>query len=144
MTNGSKIAVICCNVFLDIYFWIVVRSYILEIERYRLNKSAYKKIRKDQTLFEWFTHKRFLDVIPKIFLIWYYETVALNFLIEIVAIVLYLYDYTYYANLIIVLKIIKDGICKSIANIMLRKPKNNKKGETEYSKWFEKRPGKKK
>ncbi len=68
-----------------------------------------------------------MDVIPKIFLIWYYETVALNFLIEIVAIVLYLYDYTYYANLIIVLKIIKDGICKSIANIMLRKPKNNKK-----------------
>ena len=70
--------------------------------------------------------------------------VALNFLIEIVAIVLYIYDYTYYANLIIVLKIIKDGICKNIANIMLRKPKNNKKGETEYSKWFEKRPGKKK
>lgn len=144
MTSEAKIVLICCSVFLDIYFLIVVRCYIAGIEKYRLNKSAYKKIRKDQTLFEWFTHKRFLDVIPKIFLIWYYETVALNFLIEIVAIVLYLYDYTYYANLIIILKIIKDGICKNIANIMLRKPKNNKKGETEYSKWFEKRSGKKK
>ena len=36
------------------------------------------------------------------------------------------------------------NLFKNIANIMLRKPKNNKKGETEYSKWFEKRPGKKK
>ena len=58
-----------------------------------LNTSNRKKRKKDQTFKEWFFYKRFLDVIPRKYLIWYYSNFFLSFVVTIVTIVLQLLNF---------------------------------------------------
>ena len=53
-----------------------LRSCISSIICYRLNTSARKKRRKNQSFKEWFLYTRYRDVVPKFFLIWYFVRIG--------------------------------------------------------------------
>ena len=56
--------------------YIALRACIDSIISYRLNASARKKRRKNQSFKEWFLYTRYRDVVPKFFLIWYFVRIG--------------------------------------------------------------------
>ena len=57
--------------FLLAYFF--YRGFLWGLKLYRLNNSAYKKIKKGETFKEWFLYSRYRDVIPKPLLVFYFS-----------------------------------------------------------------------
>lgn len=49
-----------------------MRSFLYGLKRYRLNLNACKKRHKSETFWERLTYKKFRDVIPVPFLVWYW------------------------------------------------------------------------
>ena len=70
-------------------FFPLQRGTIDGVVRWRLNRSNYRKRRKAQTVWEWFTFKKFKDVIPKHLLFGYYSLLPLAFLGIIITLILY-------------------------------------------------------
>ena len=52
--------------------FIFLRGFLYGIKRYKINNSAYKKRKKDETIKEWFFYSRYKDILPKFFLYFYY------------------------------------------------------------------------
>ncbi|MBE6580034.1 MAG: hypothetical protein E7650_00270 [Ruminococcaceae bacterium] len=62
----------------------VTRMYIDSVLTKRQRKTRAKK----QTFFEWFFYRRFLGVLPKFSLVWYYINFAVYFVMVIAVIIL--------------------------------------------------------
>ena len=62
--------------FLLAYFF--YRGFLWGLKLYRLNNSAYKKIKKGETFKEWFLYSRYRDVIPKPLLAFYFFLLVLH------------------------------------------------------------------
>lgn len=62
---------ICLGILYLIEF-VGARGFLTGLCSYVLNKSAYRKRKKGQSLWEWFSYSRFRDIIPKIFVVYYY------------------------------------------------------------------------
>ena len=69
-------------------FFFIARGFIhMEIGNI-LNKSARKKLSKNQSFKEWFFYKRYVDVLPKSTLIWYFSNFGLYIICVIAVIIL--------------------------------------------------------
>lgn len=55
-----------------IFEWFFIRGLITGLVKYKLNRSAFNKRKKDQTIKEWFLYLRFRDLIPKSWIILYF------------------------------------------------------------------------
>lgn len=66
--------------------FIFLRGFLYGIKQYKLNNSAYKKRKKDETIKEWFFYSRYKDVLPKFLLYFYYFNILMHLLIMIVCI----------------------------------------------------------
>ena len=69
-------------------FFFITRGFIhMEIGNI-LNKSTRKKLAKNQSFREWFFYKRYVNILPKSTLIWYYSNFVLYIICVIAVIVL--------------------------------------------------------
>lgn len=73
--------------FLLAYFF--YRGFLWGLKLYRLNNSAYKKIKKGETFKEWFLYSRYRDVIPKPLLVFYFFFLALHAAAFLICIILH-------------------------------------------------------
>lgn len=73
--------------FLLAYFF--YRGFLWGLKLYRLNNSAYKKIKKGETFKEWFLYSRYRDVIPKPLLVFYFSFLALHAAAFLICIILH-------------------------------------------------------
>lgn len=73
--------------FLWAYFF--YRGFLWGLKLYRLNNSAYKKIKKGETFKEWFLYSRYRDVIPKPLLVFYFFLLALHATAFLICIILH-------------------------------------------------------
>ena len=64
--------------YLAISLW-YMRSFLYGLKRYRLNLNACKKRHKSETFWERLTCKKFRDVIPVPFLVWYWVIWVVHF-----------------------------------------------------------------
>lgn len=71
---NSVIGVICCFVISFAY----IRGFLYGVKRYRLNNSAYKKIKKGETFKQWFFYSRYKSVIPTLWRAVYYTILLLH------------------------------------------------------------------
>lgn len=55
-----------------IFEWFFIRGLITGLVKYKLNRSAFNKRKKDQTIKEWFLYLRFRDLIPKSWIVLYF------------------------------------------------------------------------
>lgn len=69
MTVGEQLLVIFLMFLLS---FVSLRGFILGVKRYLLNKSAYKKRKKGETLKEWFLYSRYREDLPKSLIIFYF------------------------------------------------------------------------
>jgi hypothetical protein len=69
--------------------FILIRSFIAGIKIYQLNKSAYKKIRKQESFKDWLCYTKYKGLIPKIILILYWVVVISHSLGIVLSIVLW-------------------------------------------------------
>ena len=76
--------------FLVFYY---TRLSIAVLINHLLNTSNRKKRKKGQTFKEWFFYKRFLDVLQRKYLIWYYSNFLFCFIEIIVVIILQFFHF---------------------------------------------------
>lgn len=66
------------------FFWVFVfvytRANISMVLDHLLNRSNVRKRRKGQSFLDWFFYRRFKDVVPKRYLVWYYSNFVIYFL----------------------------------------------------------------
>ena len=72
-----------------VFFFFLIRLSLRVYLNSILKKRQRKSLQKNQTFVEWFFYKRYLDVLPKYKLWWYYGNFAVYFILVPLAIVCY-------------------------------------------------------
>ena len=117
------------------------RGFFDGIASYQLNRSAYKKRRKGQTLKEWLLCSRFKNEIPKILLFLYYSTALLHICSLLACILLHFLGFGIVVGDIIarIIFCFDNGIMFILTVLFI----NPKLGVPDFSRWITKRRGQK-
>lgn len=102
MILRNQIILICLQFLIS---FLLLRQFISGIKLYQLNRSAYKKRKKEETLKEWFFCSRFKEEIPKIIIRFYLGVMTIHCICLITCIALYFTSYSYVVGRIIALGI---------------------------------------
>lgn len=57
-----------------------LRGFLYGLKRHQLNKTSYKKRKFGESLVEWFFYKRYRDIIPSFFYVFYLAVILLHLL----------------------------------------------------------------
>ena len=138
MSFESQIAVI---VLLYLIMFLGLRGFFVGIASYQLNRSAYKKRRKGQTLKEWLLCSRFKNEIPKVLLFLYYSTALLHICCLLACTILHFLNFGIVAGDMIarIVYYVDNGIVFILTVLFI----NPKLGVPDLSRWITKRRGQK-
>lgn len=124
MSIGAQFTVVFLILFLFtwLYRWI-----LLGMKTTALNRSAYRKLKKGQTVKEWFFYTRFKKILPKpwvwtFFIIFFLHIFVLIILIPAV----FVPDLYIYTDYIVRGLVVVDGLTYTIAYALLWSPKDVK------------------
>lgn len=71
----------------SLLMFFLLRIHISTIINYKLNTSKRKKLKKNQNFFDWFLYKRYKNVIPKVFSIWYFGFL-ITFVLSMISVII--------------------------------------------------------
>ncbi len=120
---------------------IYIRGFLGGVIRYQLNKNAYKKKKRGQSLKEWLLCSKFKDEIPNILLKFYYFVLALHTIGVAMCFWLYTVEGFYHIGLIALETIFWFDAIWVIGIVILFW--QNKPGPA-YKRWINKKRGQKK
>lgn len=118
--------------FLLAYFF--YRGFLWGLKLYRLNNSAYKKIKKAETFKEWFLYSRYRDVIPKPLLVFYFFLLVLHATAFLICIIFHFCEGTWVLNVVRAVGIF-DGVWIVLVGILFW----SKEPGFAYDRWIKKR-----
>lgn len=139
INNMTRTTSLLGAILLFLIAFIFIRSFVAGIKIYQLNKSAYKKIRKQESFKDWLCYTKYKGVIPKIILILYWVVVISHSLGIVLSIVLWFMENPEE----IIRKVLKillyfDGIWYLIIQILFWSPS---KPFGAYDRWIKKKKG---
>ena len=118
--------------FLLAYFF--YRGFFWGLKLYRLNNSAYKKIKKGETFKEWFLYSRYRDVIPKPLLAFYFFLLVLHATAFLICIIFHFCEDTWVLYVVRAVSIF-DGVWIVLVGILFW----SKEPGVAYDRWIKKR-----
>ena len=88
--SGVRQILVIFLLFLLYFFFI--RGFIGGLLRYQLNKSSYRKKRKNESIKEWLLYTNYKDVIPKAWVRFYYLVIIVHIFSLIICTILYVLE----------------------------------------------------
>jgi len=117
--------------------FVALRQFVGGIPCYLLNKSAYKKRKKRQTVWEWFCYSRFKKEIPKTLLFLYFFVIVVHSLSIIACVIFNLVDNMENTGTILTKVIFWfDVVWMAVIIVMFNRPT---KKEWAYDRWITKK-----
>lgn len=137
MNFRNQIILICLQLLIS---FLLLRQFIGGIKLYQLNRSAYKKRKKGETLKEWFFYSRYREEIPKIIIWFYLGVIVIHCICLIICTALYFTNHSYAVGRIIALVIYWfDAFWIILFIILFNRPSSR---DWAYDRWITKRRGK--
>ena len=121
---------------------LLIRSFLLGLKSYQLNRNAYKKRKKGETFKEWLFYNRYRDEIPKSLLILYFCILIIHPICIIACTIIHLLKLPTIISIVISYSVlIGDVLWFVIITLLFWSRKSNR---VKYERWITKRRGQKK